>query len=193
MTRATISGRHAPGTGKANVVLLGMAGAGKSTLAPLLAAELGWRALDTDVLMEQKAGMPLQALLDTQGDEGFGQMEEAVALALRTRGAVIATGGSMIYRERAVAHLRAMAVTVFLDVPLSRLMRRPLALDRRGLVDRSGLGFAALHRERRPRYQAAADLSCLCGAHAPGETARFLAALLRRRYPWIRRRPLDRT
>jgi len=157
------------------ITLIGMAGAGKSTVGRILAQKRACPFIDTDLLIERRQGRPLQELLDIHGPDGFRRMEEEVLLHLTGGRQVVATGGSSIYSSAGMTHLRSLGPLVLLDLDLSTLLSRVTNLDNRGLVDPDGTGFAALYRNRAPLYNAWADITV--PAHpAPEQVA---AAILR--------------
>ena len=98
---------------KSNVVLIGMSGAGKSTLGVLLAKAMGKSFVDTDLLIQQREGKLLQQIIDQQGSEYFMALEEEVIASLEAENCVIATGGSVVYSERGMAHLKERGFTVY--------------------------------------------------------------------------------
>ena len=89
-----------------NIILVGMPGAGKSTVGVLLAKTLGYAFLDTDLVIQAREGALLQQLLDARGQEAFLEAEADAVCAVSCRCTVIATGGSAVYRTRAVERLR---------------------------------------------------------------------------------------
>lgn len=115
-------------------VLIGMAAVGKSTLGQRLARERGLPFIDTDTLLCQAAGCSLEELLRTKGPEGFCDLEEQVVLSLPAEPAVIATGGSVIYRARATAHLQRFGILVWLDAPTDTIIARHKVRDPAGLI-----------------------------------------------------------
>jgi len=139
--------------------LIGMAGAGKSTLGRLLAEKLGWAHLDTDRLIEAYYGLPLQGLLDGLGRSAFMQAEETLVSMLGVRRAVISTGGSVIYGPAAVQRLKLLGPMVFLEISLPTFLARVGDAGDRGLAIAPGLSHADLFRERQPLYQASADFT----------------------------------
>ena len=103
------------------VILIGMPGSGKSTVGVLLAKALGYLFTDVDLLISHRAGKPLQKILDEDGLEAFLALEESVGSTLTAAHTVIATGGSMVLSEKAMAHLKQLGTTVFIDVPFAEI------------------------------------------------------------------------
>ncbi|GAB6057886.1 homoserine kinase [Desulfonatronum parangueonense] len=140
------------------VSLIGMAGAGKSTLGRALAERLGWALVDTDRLMEAHWGAPLQHLLDRFGLEGFLRAEEDVVAKLWLWRTVVATGGSVVYGPRAVRRLRELGPVIYLRVEVGTICERVRDARGRGLARRPGQSLEELYAEREPLYREAADL-----------------------------------
>ena len=147
---------------KSNVILIGMSGAGKSTLGVLLAKALGKSFIDTDLLIQQKEGKLLQEIIDEKGQEYFMELEEAVLSTLCAGGCVIATGGSAVYSERGMTHLKKQGITVYLHVDEEELMGRISNITTRGIVFRGSGDFRAVYGERKPLYEKYADLTVNC-------------------------------
>ena len=141
-----------------NLILIGMPGAGKSTLGRLLAKRLAMTFLDLDQQLEQQHQCPLQTLVNRLGRDGFRAAEEACVLGLQCQRTVIATGGSVVYSPSAMSRLQQLGQILWLDVPLPLLQQRLHNMDQRGLVIAPGQDLAALYRERLPLYQRWADL-----------------------------------
>ena len=140
-----------------------MPGVGKSTAGVLLAKADSRDFLDTDVVIQAREGRRLQDILDRDGIAAFCQLEERHILALAPHNAVIATGGSAVYSDRAMQHLRGLGLVVFLDAPLAVLEARLTDLDRRGVVKPAGLSLADLYAERLPLYRRYAHATVACG------------------------------
>ncbi len=149
-------------TNDQNIILIGMPGAGKSTVGVLLAKALSRDFVDTDVLIQAAEGRRLQEIIDADGLDEFLALEERHVLALNLHGAVIATGGSVVYSERAMTHLKQHGSTVYLKLPLSHLEARITDMDSRGVVIAPWQNLADLYHERLPLYEAYADRTIDC-------------------------------
>jgi shikimate kinase len=165
-----------------SVVLVGMPGAGKSTVGVLLAKRLSLAFLDTDLVIQQRERRTLQQIVDAEGATALRGIEEAYVRGLACAHTVIATGGSVIYSEPAMRRLHEHGRIVYLDVPLAELERRVTDVETRGLVRRAGQSLRALFEEREPLYRRWADVCVDCDALRPDELVeRIVAALSARR------------
>ena len=142
-----------------NIVLIGMPGVGKSTVGVLLAKRLGFSFLDTDIYIQTHEGKSLQELIQEHGTAGFCDIEAHLMLTISATAHVIATGGSVVYREQAMNHFRANAIVVHLDIDLQRLVKRLDDIDARGVVIAPGQTIEALFAERHFLYRKYADIS----------------------------------
>ncbi|NIA05144.1 MAG: AAA family ATPase [Proteobacteria bacterium] len=145
-----------------NIILIGMAGSGKSTIGSLLARKLSYRFVDTDTLIEQAQNRTLQEIIDILGPMGFRRLEEQVLLRVNLKDHVIATGGSSIYSHAGMMHLKKNGLVILLDVALPVLEARLHNLNTRGLVKSPDQSFADLFAERRPLYKKYADRTVAC-------------------------------
>jgi len=150
-----------------NIVLIGMAGAGKSTVGFLLSGRLQFRFIDTDNLIADSRATSLQQVLDSLGQQQFRALEEQTLLAINLRNHVIATGGSAVYSRPGMTHLQDIGLVVWLDVALPELEARVNNLDSRGLVNPNGTSFAELYRSRLPLYRQYAALRIDCTGKDP--------------------------
>jgi shikimate kinase len=146
-----------------NLALIGMPGAGKSTLGVLLAKRTARSFLDSDLLIQQAEGTSLQEIIEKRSVEVFRRIEERVVLGIDCSAAVIATGGSVVYSEVAMEHLGRLGKRIYLDVPLAELDRRLGNLDKRGVIRDPGQDLEGLLAERRPLYERWADIRVDCG------------------------------
>ncbi len=142
-----------------NIILIGMPGAGKSTIGVILAKTLGMDFLDSDLVICRETGKTLQDILDHQGLDAFLRIEEEVACALTPKNTVIATGGSVPMSERAMAHLAAQGAVVYLRVALPELTRRLSNIKTRGIAFGPGESLETLYQKRTPIYERWADLT----------------------------------
>jgi shikimate kinase len=140
-----------------NLVLVGMPGVGKSTVGVLLAKRLGFSFIDTDIFIQVREGRSLQAIIQAHGAEEFCRIEENHILSLTLDSHIIAPGGSVVYRPKAMAHLKANGIAVHLDLAVERLKRRLEDMDARGVVIGPGQTIESLYAERRPLYLHYAD------------------------------------
>jgi len=152
-----------------SLILIGMPGAGKSTMGILLAKELGLGFLDTDVAIQVKEEQTLQEILEERGYLALRDVEEQVLLETDCHQKVIATGGSAVYSEKGMAYLKSCGPIVYLDVPLEELRRRIHNYETRGIARRPEQSFAHLFEERAALYRQYADITVRCDRHGPGE------------------------
>ena len=145
-----------------SVVLIGMPGAGKSTLGILLAKELGLDFVDTDVAIQVREGRTLQDILDSSDYLHLRDIEEQILLSEEIAGKVVATGGSAVYSEAGMARLKKSAIIVFLDVPLQALRQRISNFDSRGIARRPEQSLESLFEERGALYKKYADIRIDC-------------------------------
>ncbi len=135
------------------LTIIGMPGAGKSTVGQALAHQLEWAFVDTDHLIEASYAARLQSITDAMGKEEFLDIESTIVQTLRVRRTVIATGGSVVYREAAMRHLQHLGAVIYLDVPLSLIIKRIALNPERGLAIAPGQTIEDLYEERRNLYQ----------------------------------------
>ena len=156
------------------ITLIGMAGSGKSTISMALAKYMDYAFMDTDYLIESAYGTDLQSVADALPGDAFLDMEERFICSLRASRTVIATGGSVVYRESAMKHLHSMGPVVCLDASLETIQKRIALNPQRGLVIAPGQTIADLYAERMALYTKYADLHCDT-SKSPGECAAWIA------------------
>ena len=147
---------------RSNIILIGMPGAGKSTVGVLLAKALKKPFIDTDLLIQQRENSFLQEIINNRGINEFIKVEEEVVLGLNVTDHVIATGGSVIYSDVSIAHLQSTGVMVFLNLKLYQLERRLKNINTRGIAMKSGQSIIDLYTERQPLYEKFAEIEIDC-------------------------------
>ena len=145
-----------------SVTLIGMPGAGKSTVGVVLAKRLGYAFVDADLIIQQKEGRLLHQLIEERGLEGFLDIENRINASLSPQSAVIATGGSVVYGKEAMEHLVQTTTVIYLQLSLEALALRLGDLRKRGVVLRKGQSLEELYEERVPLYRQYAHITIDC-------------------------------
>jgi len=164
---------------KSNIVLIGMPGAGKSTVGVLLAKELTMYFVDTDILIQTKHGDSLQDILNNKGYLELRKVEEEVICSLTCQNHIIATGGSAVYSSAAMEHLGENSLFVFLEVELSEIKKRVTNFDSRGIAMKDGQTFDDLFLERGPLYQKYANIIIDCKEKNQDQITREICEIIR--------------
>ena len=159
-----------------NLILIGMPAVGKSTVGVLLAKRLGYGFMDTDLLIQTGEQARLEEIIARIGLQPFCDLESAYIRKVAARRTVIATGGSVIYRPPAMAHLRTLGNILFLDIALPPLIERLNSLDARGVIYLPGQTIQMLYAERRPLYQRYARFTIDCTHCTPEEVLQKIVA-----------------
>lgn len=142
-----------------NIVLIGMPGAGKSTVGVLLAKALGMQFTDTDLLLQSEGNGKLAEIIAREGIERFLALEESVICSLACENTIIATGGSVVLRPDAMEHLATMGPCVYLHADCSLLEQRAGEISGRGVVFSDGQTFADIYNMRCPLYERYATIT----------------------------------
>jgi len=140
-----------------NIVLIGMAGAGKSTLGVLLAKTLGLSYVDTDLLIQEREGALLQNIIDSHGMDYFMNLEGTVCKELIVQKSVIATGGSVVLSQSAMESLKKDGTVIYLKVPYEEIKRRLSNITTRGIIFKEGQSLRNVYDERVRLYEKYAD------------------------------------
>ena len=143
---------------KSNIILIGMPTSGKSTVGVIAAKILGLNFIDTDLVIQQREGKLLCEIIDNYGIEGFLKCEENAILSFQETGALIATGGSVVYSEAAMRHLKQDGIIVYLKVDQNELFKRLHNVKERGVVLRPNETIEEMFRERCILYEKFADI-----------------------------------
>lgn len=147
-----------------SVILIGMPSCGKSTLGVLLAKRLGYRFIDTDLLIQEREGMLLHEIIEKKGIDEFLKIENEVNASVCDTRAVISTGGSAIYGKEAMESLSRIGKIVYLEISLDTMLDRLGDYTHRGVVIRDGHTLKDMYNERKPLYEAFADAT-VCVEH----------------------------
>ncbi|MEG6612210.1 shikimate kinase [Pseudoclostridium thermosuccinogenes] len=152
-----------------NIILIGMPNSGKSTVGSYLAKALGRRFIDTDQLILEKAKKPLKDIVNFDGLDKFLSIQDEVINSLDAANSVIATGGSVIYGEASMSHLKAMGTVIFLDISYETVVSR-LSPGRR-FAREEGKSLLDVYNERKPLYQKYADITIDCSVREAKDIA----------------------
>lgn len=165
---------------KDNIILIGMPGAGKSTLGIVLAKIINYSFIDADLLIQDQCDKTLQKIIDAMGPEGFITVENEVLCNLQTHHTIVATGGSAVYSDEAMKHLKDIGTVVYLKVSLEELTDRLGGLYERGVVMKNGMGMSLtdLFTERTPLYEQYADVTLDINGLSVRDAARKLVDVL---------------
>ena len=145
-----------------NIIIIGMPGAGKSTMGVILAKTLGMKFVDTDIVIQEDTGRLLQEIIDDEGPEAFKKIEEKAILSRQYRNAVIATGGSVVFSEKAMEHLKSDGVVIYLRISFEEMVRRLKNITTRGIVLVTGQSLRDMYDQRIPFYEKYADRTIDC-------------------------------
>lgn len=166
-----------------NLVLIGMPGCGKSTIGVVLAKVLGFHFIDSDLLIQEREHRLLSQIIEENGADGFNQIENQVNAGIMADRTVIATGGSAIYGEEAMAHLKEIGVIIYIRISLDELLNRLGDLTERGISMKEGQTLKQLYDERTPLYEKYAHIII----DAEGLSIREAVMLIRENYERKRR------
>ena len=146
---------------KENMVLIGMPGVGKSTVGVILAKVLGYQFIDADLVIQKRENRLLHEIISEEGLDGFLKAEENanVYIAQNEEKSIVATGGSVVYCEKAMQELKKTGRVIYLELEYDQLKKRLGNLKGRGVVLKDGQDLRGLYEERIPLYEKYADLT----------------------------------
>ena len=144
-----------------NIILIGMPGAGKSTLGVVLAKIANKRFVDADLVIQERCGATLQSIIDERGPEAFIELENEILCSIEAENTIVATGGSAVYSEGTMKHFAEIGTIVYLEISYESLIGRLGDLQERGVVMRNDMGMSLreLFDERKPLYEQYADIT----------------------------------
>ena len=161
---------------KDNLILIGMPASGKSTVGVILSKIIGYDFIDTDLLIQKSEHMRLSQIIEARGVEGFLEIENRVNASVEASRSVIATGGSAVYGQEAMQHLRQIGAVIYLQVDYEVIRKRLRNIRQRGVVLREGQTLRELYEERCALYEQYADLIVREGS---GEIEDVVARIIR--------------
>lgn len=146
---------------KENIVLIGMPGVGKSTVGVILAKVLGYQFIDADLVIQKRENRLLHEIISEEGLDGFLKAEENanIYIAQNEEKSIVATGGSVVYCEKAMQELKKTGRVIYLELEYDQLKKRLGNLKGRGVVLKDGQDLRGLYEERIPLYEKYADLT----------------------------------
>ncbi len=146
-----------------NIILIGMPACGKSVTGVILAKSLKMNFIDADLLIQERAGKSLQDIINADGIETFKSIEEEILNAINVKNTVIATGGSAVYYDSAMRHLKENGVVVYIEASLATIKKRLKNIRTRGVAMEKGQTIDSLYEMRVPLYEKYAD--CTVRSH----------------------------
>jgi shikimate kinase len=156
---------------KSNITLIGMPGAGKSTIGIVLAKQLAYGFIDTDVLIQINQQKSLQHIIDESDYLNLRRIEESEILKINIERHIISTGGSAVYSKNAMRHLKDISVIVYLKVGIEDIRNRIHNMATRGIAKAENQTFEDLFYERQELYIHYAETTIDCGRMSQEEIA----------------------
>ena len=163
---------------KPNITMIGMPSSGKSTVVVLLAKRLGFSFVDVDIVIQEKEGRLLKEIIADEGMDGFLKVEETINAGLDVKMSVIAPGGSVIYGEKAMKHLKEISEVVYLKMSYEEMEKRIGNVVDRGVALKPGFTLRDLYNERVPYYERYADIVIDEEGKTPGQTVDELRGII---------------
>lgn len=142
-----------------NIVFIGMPASGKSTVGVVVAKRLGYKFVDTDLVIQEVEKRLLKEIIAEEGNEGFLRIEDRVNAEIQEERAVISPGGSVVYCENAMRHYKETGMIVYLHTSYETISNRPHNAKNRGVVLKDGQTLKDLYEERTALFERYADLT----------------------------------
>ncbi|MBC2717358.1 MAG: shikimate kinase [Desulfobacteraceae bacterium] len=160
---------------KNNITLIGMPGAGKSTIGIILAKYLSFGFIDTDVLIQINHQKSLQQIMDETGYLNLREIEESGIRKINIEKHIIATGGSAVYSDKAMQHLQSISTVIFLKVAYEVLKKRIHNFKTRGIAKSDTQSFQELYDERQALYNRYGEIIIDCSTRNQEEIAEIIS------------------
>ena len=162
-----------------NIILIGMPAVGKSTVGVVIAKRLGYKFIDTDILIQEEEGKLLREIIAERGIDGFLEVEDRVNSGVNADNTVISPGGSVVYCENAMKHFKEIGKVVYLQASFETINRRLRNAKNRGVVLKDGQTLRDLYDERVRLFEKYADLTvCEDGQRLEDTIEAVLTALI---------------
>jgi len=145
-----------------NIVLIGVPSAGKSTVGVILAKTLRMNFIDTDIVIQENTGRLLQEIITMDGIDAFLKIEESTILSLNCTNSIIATGGSVVFRDKSMDYLKTDGLVIYLNIVFEEMVQRLNNITTRGIVLTEGQSLLDMYNQRIPLYEKYADISIDC-------------------------------
>lgn len=142
-----------------NIVFIGMPASGKSTVGVVVAKRLGYKFVDTDLVIQEVEKRLLKEIIAEEGNEGFLRIEDRVNAEIQEERAVISPGGSVVYCENAMRHYKENGTIVYLHTSYETINNRLHNAKNRGVVLKDGQTLKDLYEERSALFERYADLT----------------------------------
>jgi shikimate kinase len=155
-----------------SIILVGMAGVGKSTIGGALSEALGFSFIDVDDYILEKDGKTIQELIDDEGEQAFLQLEKRRMNEIDLTGKVVAPGGSIIYHPDLMEYLKQHSTLVYLDDSFENIENRLTSVLARGIVGLRNKSLRQIYDERRPLYSKYADITVKCQGKSQDQLVR---------------------
>ena len=154
-----------------SIVLIGMAGVGKSTVGLSLAKTLGFTFIDVDKYIWEKDGKTIQEIIDSEGDEALLRLEKRRMYEISLPRKVLAPGGSIIYHPDLMEYLNQNSVLVYLKDSLENIEAKLTGEWDRGIVGLKNKSLRQIYDEREPLYSEHADITVNCHGKSQDQLA----------------------